>query len=71
MRYDIYVRVNVNDGIVPLPGCDSGPGSSCPLKEFLKRVRKRGEETEEFGKICGLAEGVPERITFLHQLHTI
>ena len=65
--YDTFVRVNVNDGIVAIPGCDSGPGSSCPLDEFAEWVSKRGEGFEKFGRICGLAEDSAERITFLHQ----
>ena len=63
----VYVRVNVNDGIVAIPGCDSGPGRSCPLDEFLKKVGMRGKEIEEFRSICGLGEDAPDRITFLHQ----
>ena len=66
-KYDYYVRINVNDGIVALPGCDSGPGSSCSLGEFLERARRRGKEIEKFGDICGLEDGAPDRITFLHQ----
>lgn len=65
--YDTFVRVNVNDGIMALPRCDSGPGKSCPLDDFVSRVRQRGEEFEEFGKICGLDEAAAKRITFLHQ----
>jgi acid phosphatase len=66
-QYDIYVRINVNDGIVPLSGCDSGPGSSCPLAEFLDRVERRGQTTAKFGDICGLREDAPQQISFLHQ----
>lgn len=65
--YEVHVRVNVNDGIVAIPGCSDGPGSSCPLEDFLERVKKRGEETEEFGKLCGLDDGAAKSITFLHQ----
>ena len=64
---DIFVRVNVNDGILPIPGCDSGPASSCPLDDFLKRVQKRGEQIDDFGKACGLGKVAAQRITFLHQ----
>ncbi|KAI1944376.1 hypothetical protein LOZ12_004235 [Ophidiomyces ophidiicola] len=34
-----FLRININDGIVPLPGCRSGPGASCSLAEFGERVR--------------------------------
>lgn len=64
---DAYVRINVNDGIVALPGCDSGPGHSCPLSKFLERVKRRGEEVGDFREVCGLGPDSPDRITFLHQ----
>lgn len=63
-----FVRININDGIVALPGCsNSGPGSSCPLDEFLAHVRSRGEEVGDFRELCGLGPDAPGRITFLHQ----
>lgn len=61
-----FVRVNVNDKIVPLPYCKSGPGSSCPLNEFLTHVQRRGQEVGDFGRVCGL-DGDAGQITFLKQ----
>lgn len=66
-KKEIYVRLNVNDGIVALEGCSDGPGSSCPLDGFLEHVKRRGEIGGDFRKICGLAEGAPDRLTFLRQ----
>lgn len=62
-----YVRININDGIVALPNCTSGPGSSCPLGEFLAFVKRRGEEVGDFREVCGLGGDVPGAIGFLHQ----
>ena len=62
-----FIRINVNDGIVALPACSSGPGSSCPLGEFLGHVRRRGQEVGNFRKICGIGDDAAGRITFLHQ----
>ncbi|KAI4281681.1 MAG: hypothetical protein L6R38_003499 [Xanthoria sp. 2 TBL-2021] len=62
-----YVRININDGIVPFPHCTSGPGSSCPLEDFLAIVQRRGREIGDFRKICGLGDDAPARIEFLHQ----
>lgn len=62
-----YVRINVNDGIIALPGLISGPDSSCPLGEFLALVKRGGEGIGNFKDICGLSEEAPDRITFLHQ----
>lgn len=65
--YNTSVRVNINDGIVAIPGCDSGPGASCALEDFVARVRKRGVKLGRFGDVCGLAKDAPDMITFLHQ----
>lgn len=64
---DVFLRVHVNDGIVAIPNCDSGPGRSCPLDGFMERVRRKGEHAGSFAKVCGLNNDAPERITFLHQ----
>ncbi|KAI9838929.1 MAG: hypothetical protein M1819_004137 [Sarea resinae] len=66
-KRDIYIRININDGIVPLPGCTAGPGRSCPLAGFLEHVKRRGEEVGDFRTVCGLGPDAPDRITFLHQ----
>ncbi|KAI9754503.1 MAG: hypothetical protein M4579_004673 [Chaenotheca gracillima] len=62
-----FVRININDGIVPLPNCKSGPGSSCPLSQFLQVVSERGEQVGDFRNICGLGAEAPAALTFLHQ----
>lgn len=64
---EVYVRINVNDGIVALDGCNDGPGSSCPLNGFLEHVKARGVIGGDFKKTCGLAEDAPDRLTFLRQ----
>ncbi|KAI9044943.1 uncharacterized protein KD926_011116 [Aspergillus affinis] len=43
-----FVRININDRIVPLPYCRSGPGHSCPLKEFARHVERRRAEVGDF-----------------------
>ena len=64
---ETFVRINVNDGIVPFGNCDSGPGRSCPLAHFTDTVRARGSAIGDFRTMCGLASDAPGRITFLHQ----
>ncbi|KAJ6041074.1 hypothetical protein N7499_001252 [Penicillium canescens] len=61
-----YVRVNINDRIMPLPFCKSGPGESCPLGRFVDYVRQRKAKVGDFTEVCGL-QGDPGSITFLHQ----
>ena len=62
-----FVRININDGIVALPTCSSGPGSSCPLDQFRGLVRTRGAQIGDFRETCGLGPDAAARITFLHQ----
>ncbi|KAI9842419.1 MAG: acid phosphatase pho5 [Sclerophora amabilis] len=62
-----FIRININDGIVALPDCSSGPGHSCPLPEFLEIIRERGKEVGDFREVCGLGKDAPDRISFLHQ----
>jgi acid phosphatase len=62
-----FVRLNINDGITAIPDCQSGPGKSCPLRQFAARTRERGEVVGDFREMCGLDEGVEGRIKFLHQ----
>lgn len=61
-----FLRININDKIVPLSYCKSGPGLSCPLMEFIGHVDRRRIEVGEFGDVCGL-DGDVGGITFLRQ----
>ncbi|WPG97772.1 Hypothetical protein R9X50_00055300 [Acrodontium crateriforme] len=65
-RDEYFVRVNVNDGIIALPECKSGPGQSCPLSEFVGLMENK-KDAGSFANACGLNDDVPERITFLKQ----
>ncbi|KAL4917720.1 histidine phosphatase superfamily [Aspergillus aurantiobrunneus] len=63
-----FLRVNINDKMVPLPYCKSGPGFSCPLDEFKSHVARRNVEVGDFGTVCGL-DGDVGRVSFLKQLY--
>lgn len=54
LKYIHAIR-KVNDAVVPIPQCTSGPGSSCPLSQFATVVRKRGELAGDFVQKCGLS----------------
>ncbi|KAL4898767.1 histidine phosphatase superfamily [Aspergillus ambiguus] len=62
-----YVRVSINDRTVPLPYCQTGPGRSCPLREFAGHVERRRREVGEYGEVCGLEDVEEGGITFLRQ----
>ncbi|OJJ43068.1 hypothetical protein ASPZODRAFT_19768 [Penicilliopsis zonata CBS 506.65] len=63
---DPFIRININDAVMPLPYCKSGPGASCPLNQFVDFVQRRRGEVGDFAQVCGL-DGDPGWITFLHQ----
>jgi acid phosphatase len=64
---DRFVRLNINDGITPLPSCTSGPGQSCPLFHFVARTKQRGEEIGSFKTLCKLDNTDTAGISFLQQ----
>ncbi|KAF5380006.1 hypothetical protein D9615_006256 [Tricholomella constricta] len=45
---------DINGAPVPVPGCSSGPGSTCPLQRFLEYVMERGIASGDFVQTCGL-----------------
>lgn len=62
-----YVRVIVNDAIVPVPGCSGEIRRGCRLDAFTDLVEKRRAQLGDFKRLCGLSEDAPGIITFLHQ----
>jgi acid phosphatase len=66
-KNETFVRININDGIVPIPGCADGPDESCSLESFVKRVEQRRRKIPSFADICGMPEGAPQTLTFLEQ----
>jgi acid phosphatase len=63
----VFIRLNINDGIIAIPGCAQGPGLSCPLKNFLSMLDEKLAEAGNFAQLCDLSEDYPGHITFLHQ----
>ncbi|KAJ5560313.1 multiple inositol polyphosphate phosphatase [Penicillium frequentans] len=65
-KKDKFIRININDRVVPLPLCRSGPGSSCSLDDFIRYVNSQEVSFGDYGQACGLKDHA-ERITFLRQ----
>ncbi|KAK9474119.1 histidine phosphatase superfamily [Dipodascopsis tothii] len=61
------VRILVNDGALPLPGCPADPAAWCPLDTFLAEIGKRLDTAPSFADACGLSPDVPSAISFLRQ----
>ncbi|KAH9919490.1 phosphoglycerate mutase-like protein [Epithele typhae] len=51
-----YIRVKINNAVTPVPGCQSGPGGSCPLASFDKYVAGRAATIGDFKTVCGLED---------------
>ncbi|KAI0674221.1 phosphoglycerate mutase-like protein [Trametes maxima] len=49
-----FVRLRINNAVVPVPGCASGPGSSCPVDGFVAHVKKQASLAGDFVTRCGL-----------------
>lgn len=64
---DLFVRININDDIVPLPDCHDGPGGSCPLGQFVKMVHERRARVGRFDGVCGTKEQRTTGLSFLKQ----
>lgn len=56
-----YVRILLNNKVTPLPGCNSGPGFSCPLDDYLDYVSNK---TVRFADACHLNSSVPQDLSF-------
>ncbi|CAK9436407.1 uncharacterized protein LODBEIA_P09650 [Lodderomyces beijingensis] len=60
---DSYVRYIVNDAVLPIESCASGPGFSCKLADFEKYINDRIGKIN-FVKDCGTNSSVPQEVTF-------
>lgn len=47
-----YVRFIANTAPRPLPQCQSGPGASCPMKEFRSIIQAGAQKYGDFDKVC-------------------
>lgn len=62
-----FVRLNINDGIVPIGDAAYGPGNSTALPDFKAYLLGRAQLAGDFRQVCGLDDDAPGEITFLHQ----
>lgn len=57
-----YVRYIVNDSVIPINNCTSGPGFSCGMTEFEEIVKNRLEEVD-YAKLCKIGNATSD-LTF-------
>lgn len=58
-----YVRIVLNDAVIPLRSCQNGPGFSCKLSDYTNYINSRIGETS-FKTQCG-SGSYPSEVTFL------
>lgn len=58
-----FVRVIVNDAVIPIPGCQGGPGFSCSLDGYKNVIDNRLGNTT-YIEACGVNSTVPQYTTF-------
>lgn len=59
---DSYVRFIVNDAVIPVKACSSGPGFSCKLDQFENYVNQRLEGVD-YAKSCDIGNAT-DTLTF-------
>nr|ABU53001.1 histidine acid phosphatase [Kodamaea ohmeri] len=60
---DSYVRIIVNDAVVPIEKCFSGPGFSCKIADYEKIINDRLNQ-ENYRQHCKIAMNTPDHISF-------
>lgn len=51
-----YVRILLNDQVYPVPSCQDGPGSSCPLDEYAEYVKAKYEAEGNWLENCNVTD---------------
>lgn len=59
-----YVRYLVNDAVIPIKGCQDGPGFSCEFSKYESYIELR-LEGKDYASQCGISSGTPSTVSFL------
>ena len=60
---DAFIRLIINESVIPIPGCQTGPGLTCPIEQFTKFLSDRIEKYPYVDE-CMLDEDLPTEIDF-------
>ena len=63
----IYVRVVLNEAVVPFNSCQEGPGFSCSLANYTEMVNKM---LPDFVSECKINSTVPQHLSFWWDYNT-
>ena len=62
----IYVRMILNEAVVPFNSCQDGPGFTCSLTNYTEIVKK----LPDFASSCNLNSTVPQHLSFWWDYNT-
>ncbi|KAL1864799.1 acid phosphatase pho5 [Paecilomyces lecythidis] len=62
-----YVRLVLNEAVVPFNSCQSGPGYSCPLANFTSTLKER---LPNYTKTCQVPSSYPQYLDFWWKYNT-
>ncbi|CAI8501974.1 unnamed protein product [Hanseniaspora opuntiae] len=51
-----YVRYILNDAVIPIPKCNTGPGFSCEVNDFYKYYDNRMSNITDFATACNITD---------------
>ncbi|KAB8301680.1 hypothetical protein EYC80_003514 [Monilinia laxa] len=58
-----YIRVLLNDVVYPVHSCQSGPGSSCLIRDYSAMIKRKVEQAGDLPARCNVtASGTPTRV---------
>ena len=68
-KKDTYVRVVLNEAVIPYNDCQEGPGYSCSLKNYTKLIQHRLKDVN-YIKDCKVNSTVPQYVDFFWNYNT-
>lgn len=51
-----YIRILLNEAVYPVPSCQSGPGRSCPLDEYVAYVHNKVAQEGDWMANCNVTD---------------
>lgn len=69
-KSNIYVRVVINEAVVPLKGCTDGPGFSCSLGAFNELVNEKIATRPTYKQACNISDSAPQYLDIFWNYNT-
>ncbi|OUM55102.1 hypothetical protein BVG19_g4584 [[Candida] boidinii] len=59
-----YLRLKINDSVIPIPNCQEGPGYSCSIKKLRELISKKSISNVDYVKVCKIKSKKPQYLSF-------